>query len=64
LAAYRDAVDTVEVTLLPDARWTDYEVSTTSGVSLVTIVHAGGDRIRVLRSAVPELVAQGFVEEP
>jgi hypothetical protein len=64
LAAYRDAADTVEVTLRPDARWTDYEVSTASGVSLVTIVRAGGDHIRVRRSAVPELVAQGFIEQP
>jgi hypothetical protein len=60
----RNAADVVDVTLRADARWTDYEVSTAFGVSLVAKVHAGGDRIRVRRSAVPEPVAQGFIEQP
>ena len=38
LEACRDAADIVEVTLRPDARWTDYKISTVSGVSLDTTV--------------------------
>ena len=64
LEAFTDAADIVEVTLRPDARWTEYKISTVYGVSLDTSVLHGGDRIRVRRSAVPELVAQGFIEQP
>jgi hypothetical protein len=63
-AACRDATDTVEVTLRPEATFLEYEVSTASGVSLVPIFRHGGDRFRVPRSRVAELVAEGFIEQP
>ena len=58
-------MDTVEVTVRGDNTVSvDYEVSTASGVSLVPIIRRGGDRFRVPRSRVAELVSCGLIERP